>query len=382
MNDIKCPQCGAQIKIDEALTDQVLKDEKTKHAKELAAAREQAKQEALKDHLETEKHRQAELEAKLEAKEASNRKLQEDLLQAIKQNASKDEENQNLRATIEKEFLEQKEEIRKHTLQQVAKENDLKFKEKDKIISDLEKLLSEAERKASQRAGQLKGETLELSLEDSLREHFRDDLIEPVAKGVKGADVVQHVKTRQGISCGTILWEAKRTKNWSDAWLDKLKDDMREAKAHIPVIVTTALPANQSSSIFQLEGVWVVEYHLAIAAATLLRSSLLKIQEAANVNKYRATNAEGLYNYITGHNFRHRMEAVFETYQSMLSDISKERNAYERLWAKREGQINKIVKNMVAVIGDMEGEIGSESLPKIRGLELPGSNEELDFKPD
>ena len=71
-----------------------------------------------------------------------------------------------------------------------------------------------------------------------LRGAFPYDIIEPVGKGRKGGDVIQHVRGFSGQDCGTLLWEAKRAKAWSNGWADKLKQDRANAGAYIGIIVT------------------------------------------------------------------------------------------------------------------------------------------------
>ena len=59
--------------------------------------------------------------------------------------------------------------------------------------------------------------------------------------------------------------ESKRTKNWSDGWLAKLRDDQRAAKAEMALIISHVLPKGVESFNF-IEGVWVAEPRCAIPA--------------------------------------------------------------------------------------------------------------------
>ena len=156
-------------------------------------------------------------------------------------------------------------------------------------------------------------------------------------KGEHGGDVIQRVTGPLGQHCGTILWESKRTKNWSDGWLPKLRDDQRAAKADIALIVTQALPKDVDS--FNLiDGVWVTSPRYAMHLAIALRQSLIEVAAARKAGEGQQTKMEMLYQYLTGPRFRHRIEAIVEKFADMHDDLEKERKAMTRLWAKREAQ--------------------------------------------
>jgi hypothetical protein len=216
----------------------------------------------------------------------------------------------------------------------------------------------------------LQGEIMELDFETALADAFRDDEINPVAKGVNGADISHMVKSPRGIACGVILWEIKRTKNWVDGWIPKLKEDMRSAKANIPVIITEAMPKQITDDMGQLDGVWVCKPKLAIVLGTLLRKGLLDVGYQKALAENRGDKAESLYNFITSHEFIQQIESMVETYQEMTTQVQKERVAYERLWAQRDKQAQKLFLGTANIIGSMQGHVGQASMPKIKGLEL------------
>ena len=78
--------------------------------------------------------------------------------------------------------------------------------------------------KAEQGSQQLQGEVQEMELEALFVSKFPADLVEPVPKGEFGGDILHKVLSPSGQQCGTLLWESKRTKNWSDTWLGKLRN--------------------------------------------------------------------------------------------------------------------------------------------------------------
>jgi hypothetical protein len=113
--------------------------------------------------------------------------------------------------------------------------------QKDRFES-LGRTVEELKRKLEQGSQQTQGEAFELELENLLRGKFPLDLIEPVPKGETGGDIVHTVNGKIGSPAGVILWELKNTKNWSDTWLPKLRDNRRSAKADIALIVSAVLP--------------------------------------------------------------------------------------------------------------------------------------------
>jgi hypothetical protein len=219
------------------------------------------------------------------------------------------------------------------------------------------------------RIEQLQGEARELQLEQQLREQFPRDHIEAVPKGEFGGDVLQRVVDGAGQSSGSILWETKRTKNWSDAWLAKFRDDQRTAKADIALIVSQALPKGLTA--FDLvDGVWVTEPRCAMAVATALRESLIAIASARTAGEGQQTKMEMVYRYLTGPRFRQRVEAIVEKFAEMQTDLERERKTMTRLWAKREEQIRGAVESTAGMYGDLQG-IAGKTLQEIDGLHLP-----------
>ena len=286
-----------------------------------------------------------------------------------------EEEKKLFEIRKQRELDDAKKEIREKALIEAAEQNHLKNKEKDKIIESLKKSLEDAQRKASQGSQQLQGEVQELDLEEILQRAFPLDTIEPVGKGVKGADVRQIVKTKLGNVCGVILWESKRTKTWQDDWTVKLKDDLRAEKANIPIIVTETFPKGVSSGLLCKDGVWVCGFGLILPFAEMMRQKLVEVAKEKFISQNRTEKAESLYAYVTGHEFRQQVEAMAEVYRDMHEQIMKERTAFEKIWKTRESQVQRLFLATGGIVGSMAGKIGSSML-QIKGLELLELGEE------
>lgn len=394
---IICPYCHKEIPLSEALTHSIREEvqrefekELTKRQEELAqkeeflSRKEKAISQEIAEKLAVERARiEAEARKRLEESFSLRMKdLEEELkqkneqleemrrieLQLRKERRDLEERQKSLELEIVRRLDEEREKIRQEAESRVAEEHRLKDLEKDKRISDLLRDIEELKRRAEQAPIQLRGEVLEIELEDLLKNHFPMDQIEPVSKGKRGADILQRVCNHLGQSCGTIIWEAKRTKNWNEGWIDKLKEDQREAKAEIAVIATTAMPKDVNN--FQLiDGVWVSEYSLAPYLAMALRTTLIQVanEKRASIGKHE--KMEALYNYLNGPEFKQKVEAIVTAFLSMKNDLETEKAAMNKIWAKREKQIERVITNITRMYGDMQGIIGA-SLPEIKSLEF------------
>ncbi|MGO9546884.1 MAG: DUF2130 domain-containing protein [Rhodomicrobium sp.] len=290
--------------------------------------------------------------------------------EAVRKERALAEEKRELDLTIEKRVAEKQSEIQQRAKAEAEQTLMLKVQEKEQTIQGMQKQIEELKRKSEQCSQQLQGEVQELQLEALLRASFPHDIIVPVPKGEFGGDAIQQVTTPFGQECGKILWESKRTRNWSDGWLQKLRDDQRTAKADAAIIVSQALP--KTIDVFgQIEGVWITAPKSAVAVAMAVRHALVEVSMARKSGEGQLTKMEAMYHYLTGPRFRHRVEAIVEKFQDMQGDLEKERRAMQKAWAKREQQIQGIVAATSGMWGDMQG-IAGRSLPEIEGLDFDG----------
>jgi hypothetical protein len=300
-----------------------------------------------------------------DVKLAEAQKAQADL---IRQKRELDDAKRELELTVEKRVQDGLSATREQAKKEAEEGLKLKVMEKEQTIASMQTQIEELKRRAEQGSQQLQGEVQELELEALLRAKFPRDTIEPVPKGEFGGDALQRVIGPLGQLCGTILWESKRTKNWSDSWLAKLRDDQRTAKAEIAVIVSQTLPKGVES--FDLiEGVWVTHSRAMLSVAVALRHSLIEIASARQALDGQQTKTEMMYQYLTGPRFRHRIEAIVEAFSSMQEDLDREKKAITKQWAKREEQIERVMSATAGMYGDLQG-IAGKSIQEIEGLEL------------
>lgn len=309
-----------------------------------------------------------------ESKLAEAQKAQADL---IRKQRELEDAKRELDLTVEKRVQADLGAARDKAKKEAEEELKLKVLEKDQTISAMQKQIEDLKRRAEQGSQQLQGEVQELELEALLAAKFPRDLIQPVPKGEFGGDVLQGVVGPLNQICGTILWESKRTKNWSDGWLAKLREDQRTAKAEIAVIVSQALPKEIEIFGF-VDGVWVADPKVALPVALSLRQSLIEVAAARQASEGQQTKMEMVYGYLTGPRFRQRVQAIVEAFSSMREDLDREKKAITRQWAKREEQIERVMQATVGMYGDLQG-IAGKTLQEIEGLEFQGM---LDFKAD
>jgi len=357
----------AIVKAREHLDEQV--DEKVRAERGRIAAEEARKAKvALQNDLDLQAKEITDLQEVLSQRDAKLAEAQKTQADLLRKQRELDDAKREIDLTVEKRVHEGLSAIREQAKKEAEEGLKLKVFEKEQTIASMQKQIEELMRKADQGSQQLQGEVQELELESLLTVKFPLDTISPVPKGEHGGDALHHVVGLSGQPCGTILWETKRTKNWSDSWLSKLRDDQRISKAEIAVIVSHALPKGIQT--FELvEGVWVTHPRAIIPVAIALRHLLIEVNCARQASEGRQTKTEMIYQYLTGPRFRHRVEAIVESFSSMQEDLNKEKKAIIKQWAKREEQIDRVMQATVGMYGDLQG-IAGRTLQEIEGLEL------------
>ncbi len=399
---ITCPRCAEAIPLTEALSRKIREGLAREYEARERAREEEFKrrEEALRKkgadleklvseklaagrarlELEAKKRAEEETALKITALEDEARETKKRLDEAnkkelayLREKRAFDEEKRSFELKLARAMEEERARIRHEAETAFMEAHRLKDLEKDKKMQDMQRIIEDLKRKSEQGSMQTQGEVMELDLEAALKARFPLDEVLPVPKGIRGADIIQRVRTRTGRDCGTIIWESKRTKAWNNEWITKLKDDQREVRAELAVIATETLPRG-TNSFDLIDGVWVTGYHLAPNLAEALRASLVQLARIRQSVVGREEKMEAIYRYLSGPEFRQKVEAILESFRTMKEELEKEKAAVMRLWAKREKQIERVVVNTVKMYGDLEGIIGA-ALPPIKTLELEEGEE-------
>lgn len=410
---IKCPNCGTSIDVQDILAHQLEDEIKQKYQAQLADEKkkyeaEQEKLDKAKQEFEEKKKQQNELfqerlekqlkeekkaiEEKLKAKlaeeqseqfQALQKELNEKSEQIKELNRTKAEieklkrEKSELKEAAEAEaqkklneiLLAEKERIRKSE----EEKNELKFKELQKQLEDQKKLTEEMKRKQEQGSMQMQGEVQELAIEEWLAAQFPLDSIEEIKKGARGGDCIQIVNTRSRQNCGKIYYESKRTKDFQPSWIEKFKADMREKGADIGVLVTEAMPSDFERMGIK-DGVWICSYEEFKGLCAVLRESVIQLSLAVASQEGKGDKMHMLYDFLTSNTFRMQVEAIVEGFSQMKADLESEKRSMQRIWKQREKQIEKVITNTIDMYGSIKGIAGS-AIQSVQALEFPGHDD-------
>ena len=396
---ITCPKCGTQIKLTESLAAPMVAAARAEMQERIDIAINQAEEvqrkatskEAQLEATITERvaaeARRAETLAKKHAEDAYGAKFseldnevvglrqslataQQAQAEAVRKERELEGRERAITLTIEQGITEGVQTARLQAKAESDDANRLRLLEKEMLIESMQKKVTELQQKIEQGSQQMQGESQELNLQATLTSAFPFDVVGEVGKGINGADVAQTVIAPSGAECGLILYESKRTRNWSAGWLPKLREDGRKAHADVLVLVSTALP-EEVETFNQIDNVWVCAPSVALPLATALRATLLAVHASKQAQEGMKTKSEEVYTYVTGPQFRHRVEALVEAFTTMQDDLATEQKATQRQWAKRAVQIERVMTSTSGMFGDLQG-IAGKALPEPEGLALGG----------
>lgn len=385
---VKCPSCSEVIDITEMMRHQLkeqfkqevaqrIEDEKAdlkkSHQKEVQMLKEQVKNEAL----EAQANQLKDLQDALQKKDKRLKDFNEKEMEFLKLQRKHQSLKEDLELDFEKKLSQQLEQERSKIKTHLTSESELKIKELEKKLQDQVELTQQMKQKQEQGSMQMQGEVLELALENYLQDQFPLDTIEEIKKGANGADCLQIVNTHQKTNCGTIYYETKRTKNFSQGWIEKFKADIRDKNASVGVLVSEVLPSD-INGIGQKDGIWICDFSSFKLAVHVLRKAVIDISFTEAKHQGKSDKMSLLYNYLTGNEFKLQVEAIVEGFTQMQEDLDAEKRAMKRLWKKREKQLDKVVESTLSMHGSITGIAGSaiKSISSLELLELSGKDEE------
>lgn len=388
-DSIVCPNCKKPIPLTQALTHQMneqmqqkLFEVQRKGEEERAKLIEQAKLRIVEEKEKSRKEAEVSLRQKIaeemelkikdtqnESEELKKEKklMQEQLLELNKTMRQIQNQSREKELELTKRFTEQEDKFRKEEQKRAEEQFKFMILEKDKKLEAVIKANEDLKRKLEQGSQQTQGEVLEDEVERMLRKEFPFDEINPVPKGKMGADIIQVVKKSNGKVCGTIIWEMKRTKTWGGDWIEKLKTDQRSINAEVAVIVSQNVP-DTIKRFGLMDGVWVCEFDCMNGIAYSLRNQLMELQTAKSMMDGQNGKMDLLYKYITSTEFKHRVEAIMETFSNMKSEIEKEQNFFAKKWAREEKYLRNVLDNTLGMHGDLQGIMG-KSIAELKGME-------------
>lgn len=361
---IACPKCSHEFPLTEGISRQAIERYAEDFERALAERRRK-----LEERLAAEAKAQFDLEAKalqqaIAAKDDALSRFRSEELALRRRLLELEEARKSQELDYQRKLDDERKRIESQARLAAGEEFGRREAQWKAQLDSAQREAADLKRKLEQGSQQLQGEALELSLESVLRAAFPLDEIVPVPKGMNGADLLQHVRLPTGHCCGTIIWEAKQTRNWQPAWLQKLKDDQQAIGAELAVIVTAAMPRDAREPFIREADVWIARFDAARPLAEALRSTLLELHKARQANLGRAENAERIYNYICSPQFAQRFKASYQAIATMRAELEQEKAALARIWKKRESQLERMQDGLLAVVGDLQG-IGQDGLPQL-----------------
>jgi hypothetical protein len=350
---IACPSCGKKIPLTRALRTEIEASVKEEYDRRLSDEVERARKQASKDAEKKSAHELAALKEELDTQVKDLERARQTELALRKRERELKRDQQELELTVARQVDDERKRVVAETETRLAEQQRLKDAEKERQLADMRRQIEDLKRRADQGSQQLQGEAGEDELESILRATFPWDDIAPVPQGIRGADLHQTVVDARGSRCGAILWECKNAKNWSEGWIAKLKQDQRTLRADVAILVTASLPKG-CTHFSIVDGVVVTNFACAGAVASLVRAQLLQLAHTRSAVVNKDQKLELLYQYLSGIQFRQRVEAVVEAFEKMRDDLEQERRAAERQWAKRVKQIESVTFNIAGMYGDLQ----------------------------
>ena len=313
--------------------------------------------------------------AELEEKSKQVMALKEKEIELVRMQRKMQEQEKEIELKFQLKLNNQLKESEEVIQKRLKEGMEMKLLEKDKQLEDQKKLIEEMKRKADQGSMQMQGEVMELAIEEMLRRSFPHDEITEVLKGQTGADSIQTVINKMMQPCGKIIYEAKRTKAFSEKWIQKLRQDQIEAGADIAVLVSEVFP-REMSTFGEYNGVWICNYSELTGIVYVLRQILIKSFMAKEAHENKGEKIEILYNFLISEEFKNQISSIIDGFSHMKEDLETEKRAMKRIWKTREKQIEIVVDNTINMYGSIKG-IAGNAIPTIDKLELPGGDDEI-----
>jgi hypothetical protein len=368
--EITCPKCSYKFALDEALNRDIELQVRKHLSEEFKKKEADLRQQLAREAVEKVERSSAGLQMKVEVQAKELKEARDNERALLRTKAELQEQAEKAELEAQRRLADEREKIRKAAQDQILEEHRLKDAEKNKQLEDMRRQIEDLKRKSEQGSQKLQGDAQEIELEKALRARFPRDQIESVKSGVRGADVLQKVISDSGQLCGTILWESKTVRNWSDKWIDKLIEDKQAAKADVAVIVTDALPEHVQH-MGGVRGVLLTTFSLAACLAETLRVNMALLGQTRLALSGQDDQKSRIFQYFTSPQFHERMATIADQFQQMQADLTREKAAMNRTWAKREKQIETIVSSTAKFTGELQALYGP-SLPQLPQFALPG----------
>ncbi len=386
---VTCPNCNTDIDLDKLweerykhmleeqekkLEKEREKDKEEMSKKALELAEEKAKAKAKETSLEME-----DLKARLKEQEKASEEMKRNELEMRKRARELEEKEKNWELEMSRKMDLEKKKLEDHMaktqaealdtkIKEIQEENRKKELEMIKQQDQMKKTIDDLKRKAEQGSQQIQWDIQEEDLKNTLSLSFPIDNIEDVPTGIKWADLIQTVRNNIWKDAWIIVWESKNTKAWTDDWIKKLKDDRIKVNGQVAILVTSVLPKGMNNFGF-VDDIIVSLPEYSIQVATMLRDKLLSISRVETSLQWKDMKMEMLYKYLTSEEFGSKVNNIVDAFSKLKEDIDIERRAMEKIWKRREKELERVIMSTSMMHWDFEGIIWN-ALPGSERLEL------------
>ena len=387
---IRCPHCGQQVLLDEAIAHQLAEPMRAGWEAEMRQAIDKEISAVYARNLEDEQAKNNDLASRLTERDQQIKELRLGEAELLRDRRKLEDEKEDLQR--EKERLrddirkEERDAADKRAKERAAdelrraeadfeekiglkqQEHDTRTRQLEEQLRRVNAQLEEAHRKSGISSRQQEGVAWQDVFALELRTRFADDLITVTGVGKRGPDVTQVVRIGH-LECGVILWECKRTAAWNAEWPRKLATEVRGAGARFGVIVSDVLPPGTDGS-GQVGDVWACDYSHAWHLAAGLRQAIIAVYRHEAANAARTGIAEKVYDYIATGGFEGRYKAMEQAIDRIAAELETDQRTSLQRWKRLEKLIAELRdQGLDGIVLDIIG-VGGEIPPAARA-ELP-----------
>ena len=255
--------------------------------------------------------------------------------------------------------------------ERAKEDHELKIRELEKMLDNQKILTQEQKRKLDQGSQQLQGEIQEEAIEEWLINSFPFDRIDEISKGLRGADCIQTINTRNNSNCGKIYYESKNTASFNNSWISKFKKDMQEKSVDVGVLVTKSYPKGIERMTI-VDGIYICSFDEFKGLSQILRNVIVNYSKLKILQENKGDKKEMLYNYLTSNEFNSNMENFFDAIEMINANLTREKKQILINFQKRRASYDLIQTNASEIYGRFNGISGS----KIQQLENFDENDD------
>jgi hypothetical protein len=204
----------------------------------------------------------------------------------------------------------------------------------------LQSQLDQLSRKLDKQVADQLGKEAELDLLGELNRTFPTDHIEPVRRGVKGADIIHDIMV-DSKRVGRIVYESKNVSNWNNNFIAQAKRYQTQYDTPNVLVVSRSFP-QKKKGLCILKNIPIVDPRMAVCLASIMREGICEIGHARATRVGRNDKASLLFDYIVSDKFVTRFREMAESLDALRERQQKARDWHENAWHEESSLYDKI----------------------------------------